>query len=35
MTGAQRWVLAKRPQGVPRTDDFRLEAMQLGELQDG
>jgi len=31
----RRWVLAKRPQGVPHTDDFRLEQAPLPELQDG
>jgi NADPH-dependent curcumin reductase CurA len=31
----RRWVLAKRPQGVPHTDDFRLEQAPLPEIQDG
>ena len=35
MTAGKRWVLAKRPEGVPCTDDFRLEDVALPELQDG
>jgi len=35
MTTFKRWVLAKRPDGVPSTDDFRLEQSALPELQDG
>jgi len=35
MTAHRRWVLAKRPEGVPRADDFRLEHGALPELQDG
>jgi NADPH-dependent curcumin reductase CurA len=35
MTNYQRWVLAKRPDGVPAADCFRLEDMALPELQDG
>jgi len=35
MTALHRWVLAKRPQGVPHTDDFRLEETHVPELQDG
>jgi len=35
MTAGRRWVLARRPNGVPRTDDFRLEDMTLPALQDG
>lgn len=35
MTTNLRWVLARRPEGVPRADDFRLESDTLGELQDG
>lgn len=35
MTTNRRWVLARRPEGVPRADDFRLENETLGELQDG
>jgi NADPH-dependent curcumin reductase CurA len=35
MTAGRRWVLARRPEGVPRTDDFRLEDMTLPALQDG
>ena len=31
----RRWVLAKRPQGVPQADDFRLEQAPLPELGDG
>jgi NADPH-dependent curcumin reductase CurA len=32
---SRRWVLAKRPQGVPQADDFRLEEGALPVLQDG
>ena len=35
MTTFKRWVLAKRPEGVPSTDDFRLEQSALPDLQDG
>ena len=35
MTTNRRWVLAKRPQGVPHADDFKLEQTNLPELQDG
>lgn len=35
MTAGRRWVLARRPVGVPSTDDFRLEDMTLPALQDG
>ncbi len=35
MTTHKRWVLAKRPEGVPSPDDFRLEESALPELQDG
>jgi hypothetical protein len=35
MTGYRRWVLAKRPQGVPQVDDFRLEQAELPSPQDG
>jgi hypothetical protein len=35
MTTNQRWVLAKRPQGVPKPDDFNLEQAPVPELQDG
>lgn len=35
MTGYRRWVLARRPEGVPSADDFRLEEATLPELQDG
>ena len=35
MTGYRRWVLARRPEGVPSADDFRLEEAALPELQDG
>jgi NADPH-dependent curcumin reductase CurA len=35
MTTNRRWVLAKRPQGVPRDDDFKLEQVNLPEIQDG
>jgi hypothetical protein len=35
MTTNRRWVLAKRPQGVPQADDFKLEQANLPELQDG
>lgn len=35
MTTNRRWVLAKRPQGVPHTDDFKLEQTTLPEIQDG
>ena len=35
MTAGRRWVLARRPEGVPSTDDFRLEDMTLPPLQDG
>lgn len=31
----RRWVLAKRPLGVPQADDFKLEQAALPELQDG
>ena len=31
----QRWVLARRPNGLPAPDDFRLEALQLPEPKDG
>src|SRR6185436_18685559 len=31
----RRWVLATRPQGVPHTDDFRLEQAPLPEIADG
>ncbi|MFO0349838.1 MAG: NADP-dependent oxidoreductase [Alphaproteobacteria bacterium] len=34
MTAGRRWVLARRPNGVPRTDDFRLEDTTLPALQD-
>ena len=35
MTAGRRWVLARRPDGVPSTDDFRLEDTTLPPLQDG
>lgn len=35
MSTCRRWVLAKRPEGVPHTDDFRLEEFALPEIQDG
>lgn len=35
MTAGRRWVLARRPNGVPSQDDFRLEDMTLPALQDG
>ena len=35
MTNVRRWVLAKRPEGLPKADDFRLEQAALPELQDG
>jgi hypothetical protein len=35
MTAGRRWVLARRPDGVPSTDDFRLEDVTLPPLQDG
>lgn len=35
MTTGKRWVLARRPDGVPSTDDFRLESMDLPDPQDG
>ncbi len=35
MTNYRRWVLAKRPQGVPQADDFRLEEATLPVPQDG
>jgi NADPH-dependent curcumin reductase CurA len=35
MTAGRRWVLARRPNGVPSPDDFRLEDMTLPQLQDG
>ena len=35
MTTNKRWVLARRPDGVPSTDDFRLEENALPALQDG
>lgn len=31
----KRWVLARRPQGRPRPDDFRLETKPLPEICDG
>jgi NADPH-dependent curcumin reductase CurA len=31
----QRWTLARRPQGLPQADDFRLEQSPLPELKDG
>jgi NADPH-dependent curcumin reductase CurA len=31
----RRWVLAKRPEGVPRADEFRLEETPLPEIGDG
>jgi len=34
MTG-QRWVLAARPDGVPKVSDFRLEPLELPPLEDG
>ena len=35
MTANRRWVLAKRPQGVPRADDFKLDETTLPDIQDG
>jgi hypothetical protein len=35
MTAYRRWVLAKRPQGMPQADDFKLEQGELPELQEG
>ena len=35
MTANQRWVLAKRPEGVPHTHDFKLEHTTLPDIQDG
>ena len=35
MTTGKRWVLARRPDGVPSTEDFRLEDMTLPDPQDG
>lgn len=35
MTAGKRWILARRPDGVPCTDDFRLEDTTLPGLQDG
>lgn len=35
MSTNKRWVLAKRPEGVPSTDDFRLEDSALPTPQDG
>ena len=35
MTSYRKWVLAKRPEGIPSTDDFRLEESALPEVQDG
>lgn len=35
MTSYRRWVLEKRPQGVPQAGDFRLEQGALPELTDG
>src|SRR5262245_48976846 len=35
MTTYRRWVLAKRPEGVPHTDDFKLEQAALPEIGDG
>jgi len=35
MTNYRRWVLAKRPAGVPQADDFRLEDAALPALQVG
>jgi NADPH-dependent curcumin reductase CurA len=35
MSASKRWVLAKRPEGVPCTDDFRLEDVTLPDIQDG
>ena len=32
---AKRWVLAKRPEGLPDPSDFRLEAVSLSEPGDG
>lgn len=32
---ARRWVLAARPEGVPRLADFRSEALELPALEDG
>lgn len=32
---AQRWVLAARPDGVPKVSDFRAEALELPALKDG
>jgi len=34
-TTNKRWVLARRPEGVPSTDDFRLEEQALPALADG
>ena len=35
MTTHRRWTLARRPQGVPQTDDFRLEEYDLPDIRDG
>ncbi len=35
MTANRRWVLAKRPAGVPQADDFKLEQQSLPDIQDG
>jgi NADPH-dependent curcumin reductase CurA len=35
MTTNRRWVLAKRPQGLPQADDFKLEQQTLPDIQDG
>jgi NADPH-dependent curcumin reductase CurA len=35
MTTNRRWVLAKRPAGVPQADDFKLEQTTLPDIQDG
>jgi NADPH-dependent curcumin reductase CurA len=35
MTTYQRWVLARRPQGIPRAGDFRLEQGAVPELEEG
>ncbi len=35
MTTHRRWTLARRPQGLPQADDFRLEEYDLPEIRDG
>ena len=35
MTTHQRWTLARRPQGLPQADDFKLERTALPEIKDG